>query len=543
MAINPLQLPEWRPAPMVDFTPLGEIGAAYARARERQADTKAKLDYIESLPTKDGPAPATAAAPPSATPAKAAAPMGNVAFDDPKDFDLAVRTVVGEAGNQPIDGKVAVAHVIANRARQAGMRPGEVVLAPGQFEPWNNPRTRKQLATLDPNSPAYQEAAQAVTLAWSGQAADPTGGADHFFAPKAQAALGRAEPTWAAGAQGQDIGDHRFFKLGYGGQKAAPAPAPAAADLAAAAAADPRMTELEKARIKRLFEGGPTSQALGMQLLQRFMGKQGPTIVPQGATAIDGSGRVIYQAPSNGQFSLEQIERPDGSKAPVSFDKRKGTATPVVTPPGTPDPSIPPGADLKKVREERGKAFVGLEEEAVKSAKAAADLKPFVDEAADAYRAAVQAGATGPLNASFPNRNQATYVGLWGAESEKLRQRYDKALAALQARITAAQNKGEGAVSDFERRLYAAQFPSLTALDGADQLRMLDAIQAQTVQTIAAGRRPAIGAPAGTVLDRPGFGPRQQAAGRPQPAPAAGATREQLIEEAKRRGLPLPPGL
>ena len=56
--------------------------------------------------------------------------------------------------------------------------------------------------------------------------------------------------------------------------------------------ADPRMTELEKARIKRLFEGGPTSQALGMQLLQRFMGKQGPTIVPQGATAIDGSGRV-----------------------------------------------------------------------------------------------------------------------------------------------------------------------------------------------------------------------------------------------------------
>lgn len=42
---------------------------------------------------------------------------------------------------------------------------------------------------------------------------DPTGGADHFYSPTLQAKLGRRAPAWDNGS-GQDIGRHRFFKLG-----------------------------------------------------------------------------------------------------------------------------------------------------------------------------------------------------------------------------------------------------------------------------------------------------------------------------------------
>jgi len=131
-----------------------------------------------------------------------------------QDLDAIVRTVWGEARNQGPDGQRAVAAVILNRSREARMSAAEVVRAPGQFEPWNNPETRPKLEALDPKSAEYQAILANVRPLLAGQAQDPTGGATHFYAPKAQAALGRAAPRWDDG-NGRDIGDHRFFRLGY----------------------------------------------------------------------------------------------------------------------------------------------------------------------------------------------------------------------------------------------------------------------------------------------------------------------------------------
>src|SRR5688572_439116 len=115
---------------------------------------------------------------------------------DPRARDLVVRTVLGEAANEPDDGMTAVAAVIRNRVLSGrfGKSVPEVVMKPKQFEPWNTPEGRERMYGYAPDSEPYRRASAAVDLAFSG--ADPTGGATHFYSPTAQAALGREPPKW-----------------------------------------------------------------------------------------------------------------------------------------------------------------------------------------------------------------------------------------------------------------------------------------------------------------------------------------------------------
>lgn len=135
-------------------------------------------------------------------------PRQQIRFQD--DVDAVARTLIGEAGNQGEQGMLAVGGVIANRARQRGLSPSEVVLQPSQFEPWGNPETAQRLLAISPRSPEYQQAAAIAQRALAGE--DITGGASHFYAPRAQQALGRARPSWDNGT-GRAIGDHLFFNL------------------------------------------------------------------------------------------------------------------------------------------------------------------------------------------------------------------------------------------------------------------------------------------------------------------------------------------
>lgn len=130
---------------------------------------------------------------------------------DPNSLDWVVRTIYGEASGEGPAGWAPVAATIFNRA-EAGTFGGttyrDVVMAPRQFEPWGNPSARKRMEELDPNSKTYKdiEAVARQYLEDRGQFANYT----HFYAPRAQAALGRSAPRWDDGT-GVDIGNHRFF--------------------------------------------------------------------------------------------------------------------------------------------------------------------------------------------------------------------------------------------------------------------------------------------------------------------------------------------
>jgi hypothetical protein len=123
-----------------------------------------------------------------------------------QDRDMAIRTMYGE---DPGKSALGVANVIRRRAIDGtgGSTPSEVVTAKGQFEPWARPEARARMASLSPDSPTYQRMAETLDQAYAGN--DPTGGATHFYAPKAQAELGRQPPKWAQGPS-TTIGPHQF---------------------------------------------------------------------------------------------------------------------------------------------------------------------------------------------------------------------------------------------------------------------------------------------------------------------------------------------
>jgi spore germination cell wall hydrolase CwlJ-like protein len=210
-----------------------EAGLDYRAAdKAAQANADDNKTMIAAL-LGGGAAPAAASAPAPAAPAAApvtvapAAPSGAQKIysnDEPSpldppsgaDRDNAIRTVYGEAANEPTKGQLAVASVIRNRAvdgSYGGDTPTAVVKAPNQFEPWNTPAGQARMAALSPQDPKYAAIGKVVDAAYGtgGRAPDdPTEGKTLFYAPAAQAALGRPAPTWAKG-EGQAIGGHTFF--------------------------------------------------------------------------------------------------------------------------------------------------------------------------------------------------------------------------------------------------------------------------------------------------------------------------------------------
>ena len=68
--------------------------------------------------------------------------------------------------------------------------------------------------------------------------------------------------------------------------------------------------------------------------------------------------------------------------------------------------------EAKTMREARAKAVIANEEDAVKSARAAAEFKPALDEMTNAYEALVKAGGIGPIQGSQYGRQFQAITGL-----------------------------------------------------------------------------------------------------------------------------------
>lgn len=181
-----------------------------------------------------------------------------------RDLDLIARTVIGEAAKEPPIGQAAVAHVIRNRLMSGdyGESVPEVLFAPKQFEPWG--ARRSELLSYTADNPVYQRASAIAQAVLEGRVPDPTGGATHFYGPASQAALGRNRPSWDNGT-GQDIGGHRFFKLGEGPGRTRTGRAPDDLELIDDAAPSPPASKAGPAKAApedlELIDDGPARPA------------------------------------------------------------------------------------------------------------------------------------------------------------------------------------------------------------------------------------------------------------------------------------------
>lgn len=217
------------------------------------------------------------------------------------DRDMLIRAIHAEAGNQGPDGMRAVASVVRNRAANGGFggdTVSGVLKAPNQFEPMNTPQGQQRMASLPVGSNQYSTIGKTVDEAYGGN--DPTNGATNFFAPKAQAALGRPVPAWAQGP-GQDIGAHRFFG----------SPQMAQAD---PAALPPNATPTQ---------GGPVPMAQPQQPLQppQRATVQIPPQMQQQIRAMIGSKDPALQ--QQGMELYKQYAKPAEMVDPMTPDQRK----------------------------------------------------------------------------------------------------------------------------------------------------------------------------------------------------------------------------
>lgn len=308
--------------------------------RAERANAEANKAMIASLITGGG-SPAVSATPaivaPAATVPAAADTSGKIyrndepsPLDPPSgaDRDALIRTVYGEAANEPALGQQAVASVIRNRAvdgSYGGDTPLAVVKAPGQFEPWAGGPARDRMLALSPDDPKYAAIAKVVDAAYgSGGRApdDPTEGKTMFYSPSAQAALGRPAPSWAKG-EGQVIGGHTFYDDTDGAAAVAkpvqvasadPAaipvnaqltegtlPSAPAAPVAKVAGALNGINPAVLAAMTSPYASDSTKKIAGL-LLQAQLTQEKPTPLSVGkdSTVIDPkTGRVIYKATDN----------------------------------------------------------------------------------------------------------------------------------------------------------------------------------------------------------------------------------------------------
>src|SRR5215471_9766039 len=118
-------------------------------------------------------------------------------------------TVAMEAAGESYEGKLGVAYVISNRARNDNKSLSDICLQPYQFSCWNTDSpTRTNLDQIEEETMA--ECLKAVLDAWYELVDDPTNGADHYL----NLAVCDPPPSWYdPDAVTATIGNHTFLQV------------------------------------------------------------------------------------------------------------------------------------------------------------------------------------------------------------------------------------------------------------------------------------------------------------------------------------------
>jgi hypothetical protein len=495
LPIQPLQLPGPLVVPTLDWRPLDRIGDAITERQQRQAEAEAFGGLVESIPTRGEPTRPTPSGPPGGQ-----LPRG-LRNNNPlniEDGQLA-KSLPGYKGNDgrfaifdtPDSGLNAADALLTSYGRRGLKTVGEVI---GRWAPKNDGN----------NVDAYSR--------FVSSAGDPNETIDLSDPAQRKRLIGKMaifENGMHAGAPREGV--------------SAPVAPPSAADVAAAQRGMP--ADMKK-RVQALFAvGTPAATQVALGLVSKFIGKQEPIKLGEGDVLIDPDtgkvvgrapgksqsvraggaivqdGKVVYESP--GDKKLQEVELSDGTKMPVVFDPGSGKIRPATSEEvgaARQNGDLPPEVSSKVVKNERSQALVKNEEAAVSGAQSAGNLLPVIDAAIESYERAAKLGGVGPNVASPPSRFVAAR---FSTEAEVARQDYERALAAIQANRTAIQNKGLGAASDFERKLYAAQYPSLDAASSKNQVEILKQLKADAEEAVAEGKKLMLGKQPGVRMDRP----------------------------------------
>ena len=116
-------------------------------------------------------------------------------------INIPVLTIALEARGESLEGQMAAAEVIRNRANKAHSTFETVCLAPYQFSCWNGRKTPK-MAQKEVSGQAYQRAFRAWT---ESESSNLTNGATHYHALSVR-------PYWIGKRKGITIGNHRFYR-------------------------------------------------------------------------------------------------------------------------------------------------------------------------------------------------------------------------------------------------------------------------------------------------------------------------------------------
>lgn len=124
----------------------------------------------------------------------------------------------------------------------------------------------------------------------------------------------------------------------------------------------------------------------------------------------------------------------------------------------------------RTIQTERAKSAVKSEIDAQQKGASAAMMMPQIDRATTAYEGLAKNNAIGPYSASGFNR---TLGGMTGQANEKLRQDYEAAQKELELAKAQISMKGQGSITDSERKILSMTLPRLDAADPSTGLETL----------------------------------------------------------------------
>lgn len=179
-----------------------------------------------------------------------------------------------------------------------------------------------------------------------------------------------------------------------------------------------------------------------------------------------GQRTLSLQAQKPAQPQLTDVTMPDGStqKQWIKPGDPAGTAV------GSPVSSS--SVDQGTLAKERAKNQAKQESDRAQKSVLAENVIPQIKRATQAYQKLADNGAIGPTQASGPWR---TMQGVFGQENEALRQEYEVAAKELELAKAQISMKGQGAITENERRILALTLPRLDAADpkvGLNTLKM-----------------------------------------------------------------------